>query len=60
MRFSLQVHTGIYKVCRGLVVKASGWPSFDRQYEPYPRAIKAVPLRCGLDAVPNFDVRIHQ
>jgi hypothetical protein len=20
--------------CRGLVVKASGWPSFDRQFEP--------------------------
>jgi hypothetical protein len=25
--------------CRGLVVKASGWPSFDRQFEPYPRAL---------------------
>ncbi len=46
--------------CRGLVVKTSGWPSFDRQFEPYPRSIKAAPLRCGLDAVPNFDGRIHQ
>ncbi len=25
--------------CRGPVVKASGWPSFDRQFEPYPRAL---------------------
>ncbi len=25
--------------CRGLVVKASGWPSFDRQFEPYLRAL---------------------
>jgi hypothetical protein len=25
--------------CRGPVVKASGWPSFDLQFEPYPRAI---------------------
>ncbi len=45
---------------RCLVVKASGWPSFDRQFGPYPRAIKAAPLLCGLDAVPNFDGRIHQ
>ena len=48
------------KGCRGSVVKASGWPSFDRQFKPYPRAIKAAPLRCGLDTVPNFDGRIHQ
>ncbi len=47
-------------ICRGLVVKASDWPSFDHQFGPYPRAIKAAPLWCGLDAVPNFDGRIHQ
>jgi hypothetical protein len=28
-----------YFIIRGLVVKASGWPSFDRQFEPYPRAL---------------------
>jgi hypothetical protein len=27
--------------CRGLMVKASGWRSFDRQFEPYFRARKA-------------------
>jgi hypothetical protein len=48
------------KGCRGLVVKASDWPSFDRQFKPYPRAIMAAPLRCGLDADPNFDGIIHQ
>ncbi len=37
-----------------------GWQSFDRQFEPYPCAIKAAPLRCGLDAVPNIDGRRHQ
>ena len=26
--------------CRGLMVKASGWQSFDHQFKPYPRAIK--------------------
>jgi hypothetical protein len=30
------------------VVKASGWQSLDRQFEPYPCAIKAVPSWCGL------------
>jgi hypothetical protein len=49
-----------YWECRGLVVKASRWQSFDRHFEPYPRATKAAPLRCGLDAVPNIDGRIHQ
>jgi hypothetical protein len=29
--------------CRGQMVKTSGWRSFDRQFEPYPRAIKAAP-----------------
>jgi hypothetical protein len=30
---------GAWGGCRGLMVKASGWPSFDRQFEPYPRAL---------------------
>ncbi len=34
-----------------------GWQSFDRQFEPYPRAIKAAPLRCGLDAVQSLEGR---
>ena len=29
--------------CRGQMVKTSGWRSFDHQFEPYPRAIKAAP-----------------
>jgi hypothetical protein len=43
------VHCSYYKVgCRGLMVKASGWQSFDRQFEPCLRAFMAAPLRCGL------------
>jgi hypothetical protein len=42
------------------MVKASGWSSFDRQLEPYPRAIKAAPLQCGLDDIPNFDGIKHK
>jgi hypothetical protein len=38
------------------MVKASGWPSYDRQFEPYPRAIMAAPLWCGLDAVQTLVV----
>ncbi len=34
--------------CRGLMVKASGWQSLDRQFEPYLRAFMAAPLWCGL------------
>jgi hypothetical protein len=30
--------------CRGLMVKALGWQSFDRQFEPCLRAIMAAPL----------------
>jgi hypothetical protein len=35
---------------RGLasVVKAAGWLSLDRQFEPYPRAITVAPSWCGL------------
>ncbi len=39
------------------MVMASGWQSFDRQFEPYLRAFMAAPLRCGgtvaWDAVPE-------
>ncbi len=35
------------------MVMASGWQSFDRQFEPYLRAFMAAPLRCGLGAVPE-------
>ncbi len=33
---------------RGLVVKAAGWLSLDRQFEPYPRANMVAPSWCGL------------
>jgi hypothetical protein len=42
--------------CRGLMVKASGWQSFDRQFDPYPRAIRWRPCGAALDAVPNLMV----
>jgi hypothetical protein len=42
------------------MVKASSWQSFDRQFEPYLRAIMAAPLWCGLGcrniAVPELMV----
>jgi hypothetical protein len=34
--------------CRGLMVKASGWQSFDRQFDPYPRAKKVALLWCRM------------
>jgi hypothetical protein len=40
----------------GLVVKAAGWLSLDRQFEPYLRAHTVAPSWCGLgiwDAVPE-------
>jgi hypothetical protein len=46
--------------CRGLMVMASGWQSFDRQYEPYLRAFMAAPLRCGLGCRSRTDGRIHR
>ena len=48
------------KGCRGLMVKASGWQSFDRQFDPYPRAIKVAPLWCSLGCRSESDGRIHQ
>ncbi len=33
---------------RGLVIKAAGWLSLDRQFEPYPRANTVAPSWCGL------------
>ena len=45
---------------RGRMVKASGWRSFDRQFEPYPRAIKAAPLWCSLGCRSKSDGIIHQ
>ena len=45
--------------CRGLMVMASGWQSFDRQFEPYLRAFMAAPLRCGLGCRSRTDGRIH-
>ncbi len=33
---------------RGLVVKAAGWLSLDRQFEPYPRVNTVAPSWCGL------------
>ncbi len=33
---------------RGLVVKAAGWLSLDRQFEPYLRAYTVAPSWCGL------------
>ncbi len=47
-------------ICRGLMVKASGWQSFDRQFDPYPRAIKVAPLWCSLGCRSESDGRIHQ
>jgi hypothetical protein len=35
------------------MVMASGWQSFDRQFEPFLHAFMAAPLRCGWDAVPE-------
>ena len=46
--------------CRGLMVMASGWQSFDRQFEPYLRAFMAAPLRCGLGCRSRTDGRIHR
>ncbi len=45
---------------RGLMVKASGWQSFDRQFDPYLRAIKVAPLWCSLGCRSESDGRIHQ
>ncbi len=42
------------------MVKASGWQSFDRQFDPYPRAIKVAPLWCSLGCCSESDGRIHQ
>ncbi len=50
----------IYQGCRGLMVKASGWQSFDRQFDPYPCAIKVAPLWCSLGCRSESDGRIHQ
>jgi hypothetical protein len=33
---------------RGLVAKAAGWLSLDRQFEPYLRANTVAPSWCGL------------
>ncbi len=38
----------IHKGRRGHVVKAAGWLSLDRQFEPYPRANSVAPSWCGL------------
>ncbi len=45
--------------CRGLMVMASGWQSFDRQFKPYLRTFMAAPLRCGLGCRSRTDGRIH-
>jgi hypothetical protein len=42
------------------MVMASGWQSFDRQFEPYLRAFMAAPLRCGLGCRSRTDGRIHR
>ncbi len=52
-RFTL-VHFSLWG-CRGLMVKASGWQSFDRQLEPYLRAFMAAPLWCGLGCRSRID-----
>ncbi len=39
---------GALEGCRGLVVKASGWQSFGRQFEPCLRAFMPAPVWCGL------------
>jgi hypothetical protein len=44
----------------GLMVKASGWQLFDRQFEPYPRAIKVALFWCSLGWRYPSDGRIHQ
>ncbi len=44
--------------CRGLMVKA--WQLFVRQFDPYPRAIKGVALRCSFGCRSESDGRIHQ
>jgi hypothetical protein len=51
---------GSSRGCRGLMVMASGWQSFDRQFEPYLLAIMAAPLRCGLGCRSRTDGRIHR
>jgi hypothetical protein len=45
---------------RGLMVKASGWQLFDRQFQPCLRAIMAAPLWCGLGCRSRTDGRIHR
>ena len=40
--------------CRGLVVKASGWQSFDLHFETNLRAFMAAPMWCSWDAIPVF------
>jgi hypothetical protein len=40
-----------------LMVKASGWQSFDRHFEPYPRAIKVAPLWCSVGSRSESDGR---
>jgi hypothetical protein len=37
------------------MVTASGWRLFDRQIEPYLRALTAAPLRCGLGCLQYND-----
>jgi hypothetical protein len=44
----------------GLVDEACECLDQYRKMDMSDRAIKAAPLRCGLDAVPNFGGRIHQ
>jgi hypothetical protein len=44
--------------CRGLVVKASCWQSFDCQFDPYNvylSALMAAPLWCGLGCISRTD-----
>jgi hypothetical protein len=45
---SHSTHRKVVKGRRGLVVKAAGWLSLDRQFEPYPRANTVAPSWCGL------------
>jgi hypothetical protein len=46
---------------RGLVVKAAGWLSLDRQFEPYLRANTVTGALVVWPATfPNLDGRIHQ
>jgi hypothetical protein len=41
-------YSDIYRGRRGLMVKAAGLLSLDRQFEPYPRANTVAPSWCGL------------